>query len=79
MDKAYAGKSWYATNYAWRAALEAGGTPSTRHAGDEAIDGEAEHASCAATETRAAEYSAGTVAKSTTAETDANAAFYPAD
>jgi hypothetical protein len=79
MDKASTVKSWDAANYTWRAALETGDTSGTRHARDEAIDGQAEHASCATTEARATEHSAGTVAKSTAAETDANAAFYPAD
>jgi hypothetical protein len=49
------------------------GTPETK-----TIDGQAEHAPCATTEARATEHSAGSVAKSTAAEADANAAFYAA-
>jgi hypothetical protein len=67
VDKAYAGKSRDAADHPWRAAVETG---------DTSVAG---HASCATTEAGATEHSAGAFAKSTAAEADANAAFYPAD
>ena len=72
VDEACSGKSRDATNNAGNA------TGETRHAGDKAANGQAEHAPRAATETRTAEHSAGPVAKSTAAEANADAAFYAA-
>jgi hypothetical protein len=79
VDEAYAGKSRDTANDAGNASVEARDTSGTGNARDNTIDRQAEHASCATTEAWATEYSAGTVAESTAAETDANAAFYPAD
>lgn len=78
MGEACPGKSWDAANDAGNAPVETRNAARTRHAWDKPIDGEAEHAPRATTKARATEYSAGTVAKSTAAEADANAAFYPA-
>jgi hypothetical protein len=79
VDKAYAGKSRDAADHPWRAAVETGDTSGTGKAGYKTINRQAEHASCATTEAGATEHSAGAFAKSTAAEADANAAFYPAD
>ena len=79
MDDAYAGKSRDAADHPWRAAVETGDTSVAGHARDKTINRQAEHASCATTEAGATEHSAGAFAKSTAAETDANATFYTAD
>jgi hypothetical protein len=79
VGETYPGKSRSAANYTWRAALETGDTSDTGDAGDKTINRQAEHASGTTAEARATEHSASAFAKSTAAETDANAAFYTAD
>ena len=75
MDKTRARESRDAADNTRNATDEAR-TSRTGYAGDKTVDGEAEHASCATAEARATEYSAGTFAKSTAAEADADAALY---
>ena len=79
MDKAYAGKSRDTANDTGNASVEARDTSGTWNAGYKIINRQDEHASCATTAAGATEHSAGAFAKSTAAEADANAAFYPAD
>src|ERR1700722_15955750 len=79
MGETCPGNSRSAANYTWRAALETGDTSDTGDAGDKTINRQAEHASGTTAEARATGHSASAFAKSTAAETDANAAFYTAD
>ena len=79
MGETCPGKSRSAANDAGNTSVETRDTARAGGAGDKAINRQAEHASCATAEARATEHSAGAFAKSTAAETDANATFYTAD
>ena len=58
VDETYTGESWDATSHTWGAPVETGDTTCTGHAGDEAINWQAEHASRTTAEARATECSA---------------------
>jgi hypothetical protein len=75
VDQANSSKSRGAAHNTGNAADETG-TSRTWYAGDKTVHREAEHTSCAPTETRTAEHSTGADAEST--EADADAAFYAA-
>ena len=79
MGETYPGKSRSAANNTGNASVDTRDATRAGDAGDKTINGQAEHASCTTAEAGATEHSASAFAKSTAAETDADAAFSTAD